>query len=491
MDAADRSVVVVGAGLGGLACAARLAHAGWAVTVLERDAAPGGKMNRWQTDGFTFDTGPSLITMPWVFEEFFASLGESLAAHATLLPVDPVADYVFDDGLRLTHSGALPEWLDTVRRLEGGSAEGFLRFMRLGMRLFELSRATFFERSPFEPGPPPPRAALRNMPLRHAWGSYARTVEHFFASPHLRPLFLRYMTYVGASPWRAPATLAVIPAIEHAFGVWHVKGGLYRLIEALAGILRARGGVLRTQAMVNAIERGADGRVRGVRLADGEALAARAVVFNGDAGLVPGLLGEPCAAPPREALRSMSGLVFLLALPDTRTGARHHTVFFSGDYRREFDDLFVRRQFPDDPTVYVNMPGRTDRSMTPGEGEVAFVMANAPANDGDAWDGAMRAEAEERVFARLAKGGFPDPRRAAVARLILTPRDLAERFAMPGGSIYGPVSHGWRGAFLRPANRVRRAPGLFLVGGSTHPGGGTPTVLMSARITADLVQRHV
>ncbi|MBP7275273.1 MAG: phytoene desaturase [Kiritimatiellae bacterium] len=489
MAAADRTALVIGAGLGGLAVAARLAHRGWRVTVVERDASPGGKMNQWRTGGFRFDTGPSLVTMPWVFEELFRDIGLRMADHVELMKVEPAAEYVFDDGGRFTHSARLPDMLDEIRRWEGGSADGVLSFLRLGMRLYELSKGTFFARSPFEPGGPPPTEALRHLPLRHAWGRYADTVERFVRSPHLRRVFLRYATYVGSSPWRMPATLAVIPAIESAFGVWHARGGLYSIIEALVSDLARRGVELRTGAHVETIER-ESGRVRGARLSDGTRLDARAVIFNGDAGRLPALLGEPGARPPPESRRSTSGMVFLIATPRTLPDQPHHRVFFSADYPEEFRDLFERRVFPRDPTVYVNMPSRTDRSMTPGSGEVVFIMANAPANDGDAWDASAIAEAEQRVFARLTRSGFPDLREGALSRRVITPRDLAGRFDMPGGSIYGAASHGWRGAFLRAPNRVRRHPGLFCVGGSTHPGGGTPTVLLSSRITADLVERH-
>lgn len=489
MGADSRTAIVIGAGLGGLATAARLAHRGWRVTIVERDSSPGGKMNQWRAGGFRFDTGPSLITMPWVFEDFFRDIGLRLRDHVELMKVEPAAEYVFDDGMRFTHSAFLPEWLDEIRRLEGGSAEGVLRFLRLGMRLYELSKRTFFTRSPFEPAGPPPLDALRHLPLRNAWGVYARTVEHYVRSPHLRQLFLRYATYVGSSPWHMPATLSVIPALESAFGAWHIRGGLYSLIESLTAVLVRQGVDMRTATAVTAIERDG-GRVTGVRLADGGRLSARAVIFNGDAGRLPSLLNEPGARPPPEHARSTSGLVFLIACPRTLADQPHHRVFFSADYREEFRDLFDRRVFPRDPTVYVNMPSRTDRSMTPGEGETIFVMANAPANDADPWDDSACAEAERRVFARLTKAGFPDLRKDALARRTITPRDLAERFDMPGGSIYGAVSHGWRNSFLRPPNRVRRHPGLFCVGGSTHPGGGTPTVLLSSRITAELVERH-
>ncbi len=484
-----KKAVVIGAGLGGLAVALRLAARGWAVTVCERTAAPGGKMNRWETRGYRFDTGPSLITMPWVFQELFAAAGASLQDHLELLPVEPLAEYRFDDGVRFTHTASLPDWLATVRRCEDGDAAGFLDFMALGARLFELSQATFFRQSPWERPDAFPGRALRRVPLRRAWGRYDRTVRHFLRSPHLRQMFERYITYVGSSPYRAPATLAVIPYVEWAFGGWHVRGGLYRIVEAIAGLAQRAGVELLMNAPVAAIERHA-GRAVGVALADGRRLPAEVVIMNGDAARLPRLLGDRNDPGLPEPRRSTSGLIFLFALPRTLHGHAHHTVCFSADYAAEFRQLFDERRFPDDPTVYVNMPSRSDRSLTPGEGETVFVMANAPANDGDVWDEAMTAGARERVLARLRRAGLPDFARDAVATACWTPRRMAEQYDMPGGAIYGQVSHGWRGAFLRPPNRDRRLRGLYLVGGSTHPGGGTPTVLMSAAITAELIRRH-
>lgn len=486
---ARRKAVVIGAGLGGLAAALRLAARGWAVTVCERAATPGGKMNRWETRGFRFDTGPSLITMPWVFEELFAAAGERLSDHLELMPVTPLAEYRFADGESFAHTADLPAWLATVRRLERGDASGFLDFMALGARLFELSRATFFRQSPFERPDPAAARALRHLPLRRAWGCYDRTVAHFFRSPHLRQMFERYITYVGSSPWRAPATLAVIPYVEWAFGGWHVRGGLYRIVEAIVALARRRDVELLTNAPVVAIEHHR-GRVTGVALSDGRCLPADVVIFNGDASRLPRLLGTPDDPGLPERRRSLSGLIFLFALPRALPEQSHHTVYFSADYAAEFRQLFDERRFPDDPTVYVNMPSRTDRSVTPGDGETVFVMANAPANDGDAWDEAMISAARDRVLTRLRCSGAPDFAREAVATACWTPRRMAEHYDMPGGAIYGQVSHGWRGAFLRPPNRDRRLRGLYLVGGSTHPGGGTPTVLMSAAITAELIRRR-
>jgi diapolycopene oxygenase len=489
MSTGGKRAVVIGAGLGGLAVALRLSMRGWTVTVCEQTGSPGGKMNRWETNGFRFDTGPSLITMPWVFEELFETAGTRLRDHVEPICVHPLAEYYFDDGTHFTHTADLATWLATVRRLENGNASGFLGFMALGARLFEVSKVTFFKQSPLDRPDPSAAKALRHMPLRFGWGNYDRTVCHFFRSPHLRQMFNRYITYVGSSPYHTPATLSVIPFVEYAFGGWHVKGGLYKIIEALAALGQKAGVELLTGARVSSITR-RDGRARGVDLEGGKHLEADIVIMNGDASCTPQLLGAPGARPLAEGNRSMSGLIFLFALKKTMPDRPHHSVFFSADYAAEFRQLFDERRFPDDPTVYINMPSRTDRTITPGEGEVMFVMANAPANDGDAWDEPMVTSAYQRVMTRLKKAGYPDFQKEVVASAVWTPRKMAEQYSMPGGAIYGQTSHGWRGAFLRPPNKDRRVPGLYCVGGSTHPGGGTPTVLMSATITSNLIRRH-
>ena len=478
--------VVVGGGLGGLAVAVRLAARGARVTVCERGPQFGGKMNLWQTGPYRFDTGPSLITMPWVFDETFRAAGARLEDHAALVPVQPLAEYTFADGTRLRSSSMLPEWLETIRRLEPRDEDGFWRFMGLGARIFELSQATFFRRTPWARPDAEVLRALRHMPVRSGWGNYHRTVAAHFRSPLLRQLYDRYPTYVGSSPYHAPATLAVIPYIEHAFGGWYVQGGLYRLVQALVAIGGALGVELLTDAAVERIEH-AGRRVGGVRLAGGRHVPADVVVVNADPSVAESLLDARTASLP-PADRSLSGIVFLLGLRRNRPELPHHAVCFSADYGREFQELFEARRFPDDPTVYVNTPSRSDRSVVDGgEGETVFVMANAPA-DAAVWDTAAIAEAERRIFERLRRSRFPELADDVAVRDVWTPSRFEAAYAAPGGALYGTHSHGWRRAFLRPPNRDRRLRGLYYVGGSTHPGGGTPTVLMSARITSALIE---
>jgi len=484
-----KRAIVIGGGLGGLATALRLRRADWHVTVCEQGGTFGGKMNCWEQGGFRFDTGPSLITMRWVFAELFESIGSRLDEHVELVGMHPLAEYVYDDGTRFNYSSYLPDWLATVRQLEPRDVDGFFRFMKLGARLFEVSQATFFRRRPTDAPDWHSFKAMRHMPLRRAWGNYHRTVAAHFRSPHLRQLYERYPTYVGSSPYQSPATLAVIPYVEYAYGGWHIKGGLYRLIESLVALAEASGITLLAGAKVERIEQ-VGGRVRGVELADGTRLAADVVVMNGDVSATKAMLDTKDAAPLSPRARSLSGLVFLLGLTRTVPELSHHSVYFSSDYPHEFSQLFDERRFPDEPTVYVSAPSRSDRSLVPTEGETLFVMANAPANDTDEWDDKQIAEARGRVFARLARTGFPDLQPDVAVSDVWTPRRIAGTYAMPGGAIYGTHSHGWRRAFLRPPNKDTKVQGLYYVGGSTHPGGGTPTVLLSAKITSALVEKY-
>jgi phytoene desaturase len=381
----------------------------------------------------------------------------------------------------------MPEWLDTIRQIEPRDVDGFWRFLAVGARLFETSRHAFFDRSPWTKPDAGVVRALRHLPIRHGWGNYHRTVAAHFRSPILQQLFDRYPTYVGSSPYEAPATLAVIPYIEHVFGGWYVRGGLYRIVEGLLAVAEALGGELLASTPVTRIER-AHGRVTGV-VAGERRIDADVVVVNADAATVPALLdpGVPATLPERD--RSLSGVVLLLALRERLPDVAHHGVFFSSDYAREFGDLFDHRTFPGEPTVYVNVPSRLDRSVVPtGGGDTLFVMANAPAV-GSAWTDEDTAHAEQRIWRQLARYRFPNLAPHVVARDVWTPSRFERCAGAPGGAIYGTHSHGWRRAFLRPANRHPSVRGLYHVGGSTHPGGGTPTVLMSARITAALVER--
>jgi len=487
-----RRVAIIGGGLGGLATALRLAHRGWNVTVFERHSRVGGKMNLLEADGFRFDTGPSLITMPHVLEELFAAVDESLPRYLDLMPVEPLCRYTFADGSVLTMSRRLPGWLPQIRAMEGSDAAGFLQFLAMGARVLELSQKTFFQRSPWErPRFSDVPALIKVAYRRDAFATlrpYARVVARLCRDPRTRQLLNRYATYVGSNPWQMPAMFSVIPAMETLYGGVHIRGGLYRLVETLVALCAKRGVQIRTNAHIERIAV-SNHRVQGVQLSSGEELPADVVVMNGDCARLPALLGHG-NKPEAPSDRSLSGLVLLFGLRRKLDGYCHHQVFFSADYEREFRELFEERRFPTEPTVYVCIPTRTDPSMAPDDCEAVFVMANAPASDADDWDGSLLNEAKRRILHRLRDTGLPELLSQAPIQAAITPCMLMSAFDMPGGAIYGAASHGTFRAFLRPPNKHRHVRGLYCVGGSTHPGGGTPTVLLSARIVCRLIEQH-
>lgn len=481
-------VVVIGAGLGGLAAAARLAAAGHDVTVVERAETVGGKIGEYARDGFRFDTGPSLLTLPATLRDLFLKTGRPLEESLTLTAVDPVAHYRFADGTRLDVPNAdLPGLCAEFDAAFGPPAGAdWRRFHDHAARLWDATRTPFLE-SPLE-GP----AALARLALRRPrdllavapWRSLRDVGRRYLHDPRQRMLLERYATYAGSDPRRAPAALAVIPYVEQAFGAWHVAGGLRRIVDAVHERAVERGAIVVTGTQVARIET-AGGRVSGVTLADGHHLPADVVVANADATTVyRDLLPRP--AEQRRIARatpSLSGFVLLLGVRGRTPGMRHHTVLFPADYDAEFDAVFGPTPVPvPDPTLYVSVPP----DAAPDGDEAWFVLANAPRHGPVDWDApGLAASYADRLLGLLAARGYDVRDRFAFAEW-RTPADLERATGAPGGAIYGTSSNGARAAFLRPRNRSA-VPGLFLVGGSAHPGGGIPLVTLSAAIVAELV----
>lgn len=484
-----KSVVIIGAGLGGLALSVRLAQKGFNVTLCEKNDHLGGKMNLFEKSGFRFDTGPSLITLLNIFQETFKEIGSSLEEHAKPVRIDPLAHYVFADGTILDYTTELPKIIQVIEKLNPRDINGFFNFMKLGSKIYNLSYSTFFSHSPYEFPPQLDLKVLKHFPLRYAWGNYAKTVNAFFQSPYLQQLYNRYPTYVGSSPYSTPATLIVIPFIEFAYGGWYFEGGLYKIVSALEELaIRNNVTILKNSEIVEIIH--SNNKIEGVQIKNGEKLEADVVVMNGDSSFIPFLLGNAKNSTMKISDRSLSGIVFLIGISKTMPNLNHHSILFSDSYDKEFEQLFTLNQFPEDPTVYVNVASRTDRSAVPGEGETLYLMANAPADDSIEWNEIQIENAWQSIMNRLKKSDFPEFEPFILFREVLTPKNMAQKFLMPGGAIYGKNSHGWKNTFLRTPNKDLHYKGLYYVGGSSHPGGGTPMVLLSAKITGKLIEKY-
>jgi phytoene desaturase len=479
-------VVVVGAGVGGLAVAARLAVQGHRVTVCESAAEVGGKLGVLERDGFRFDTGPSLLTMPQVFQELFADTG-GWPAGLELERLDPLARYRFADGSVLDSSDDREQM---CRRLEAWSPGSGADWQALLTRAERIWRAS---REPFVESALQGRRTLAGLALRHpadlltlAPGRSLRDVgRRYLRDPRLRVLLDRYATYTGSDPRRAPAALAAVPWVEQAHGGWWVRGGLHRLADSLLERVLDLGVTVRTGTRVVAIGDPA----RHVTLADGAVLDTDLVVANADAAHVYGDLVRcpPAARRLARATPSLSGFVLLLAVEGGTPGLAHHNVLLPADYDAELDAVFGATARPvDDPTLYVSVPP----GQAPVGCEAWLVLANAPRHGAGRgavdWRAPGLAEAyADRLLDVLSRRGL-DVRGRVRWREVRTPADLEDRTGAVGGAIYGTSSNGAAAAFLRPSNRSP-VPGLFLVGGSSHPGGGLPLVALSARTVSALV----
>lgn len=481
-----RDIVVVGAGIGGLSAAIELVASGFDVTLVERQHVPGGKMREVEVGGEAVDSGPTVFTMRWVFEELFAAVGDSLSGRVSLSAPDRLARHSWLDGSRLDLYADVEASAAAIERFSSATeADSYRRFAAASADMFETLDHSFMRRE--RPGPVGLAMALgvggiprlvRTRPFVSMWSELGR----YFDDPRLRQLFGRYATYCGSSPFDAPATLCLIAHAERA-GVWLVDGGMQRLAEAMAAVLEERGALLRYGEEVTRIV-ASGGRVTGVALADGTTLDADAVVYNGDvAALSQGLLGSEVAdaVPARRGEpRSLSAVTWSLRADVAGYPLDHHTVFFGSDYAAEFDAIFGDGRVAAEPTVYVCAQDRGHgREVAGGGAERLFMLVNAPPrplSDDDV------ASIAGRTFAQLVRHGLSVSVTDDSA-VVTTPGDYATRFPGSDGAIYGWPTHGWSGSFRRVGSRSR-CDGLYLAGGTVHPGPGVPMTAISGRLAA-------
>jgi phytoene desaturase len=481
------TTLIVGGGLGGLSAAIRLAAAGRAVTILEKNERVGGKLNLVCEQGYTFDTGPSLLTMPWVIDELFAAAGRRREDYLTFVQIEPTCRYFWSDGTRFDAFQHMPQLVQEVERIAPEDTGGLFRFLAYSSQIYDAVADTFLLR-PFEGlreliTPQLARHSMRIDALR----SVDAAVRSYFRSPYLRQVFNRYATYNGSSPYISPATFNVIAYIEFAEGGWYVQGGMYELGRALAQLAGELGVTIRTCTEVSEVLI-RDGRACGVRTSTGDELEAGQVLVNADPQyayhkLIP---GQQAMAKRLAGLEpSCSGYILMLGVDKIYEQLAHHNIFFSDDYRREFDTIFRRRVPAADPTVYIATSARTDPQHAPPGHMNFFVLVNAPALTNKIDWQKEAAPYRETVLRKLERMGLSDLRQHIVYEQCWSPADIAERYNATAGAIYGLSSNNPFVAFVRPPLQARQIGGLYFVGGGTHPGGGIPLVLLSGRAVAE------
>lgn len=487
---AARTVVVIGAGMGGLSAAADLARQGCDVTVLDRAAAPGGKARMVPAGSASVSGGPTVFTMRWIFEQLFSDCGSRLEDALKLSKPDLLARHAWREGGQLDLFADIDQSADAIGMFAGAKdAQGYRDFCARSRALYQTLEHSFIAAQQPSMAELVRRVGLTNLgpmlqttPFQSLWSALGR----HFGDARLRQLFGRYSTYVGSSPWLTPATLMLVAHVEQD-GVWLVDGGMHAVATALAELGRSKGARYRYNAHVDQIIV-EGGRAAGVRLADGEVITADAVVFNGDvSALGTGLLGASAASaakPVPAAARSLSAITWCLHAPTSGFNLDYHNVFFASDYEREFMAVFKDRTVCDAPTVYICAEDRTPGpGAAPNGPERLLMLVNAPA-DGDTrtFSEAQMEAIANNAFGLLSDCGL-DIDTSSGAVHITGPDGFNNLFPASGGALYGRASHGMMASFARPG-AASKLPGLYLAGGSVHPGPGVPMAVMSGRLAA-------
>ena len=483
-----KSVIVIGAGIGGITAATHLARRGLHVTVVEKNSRPGGRCDRFSRDDHHFDTGPTLFLMPLLYEAEFRTLGASMHERLDLQRVDPTYHLVFDDGSQLALTSDLKSLQEQLESIQPGSFQGLLRYMQEGglhyqLALEKLVNRDFRKASDF--------ISFQNLALAFrlkALIPHYRNMSAYFDDPRLKAAFTFQDSYMGLSPFEAPATFSLMPYAELAHGVWYPTGGMYSVVETLMSLARQAGVEFIFDSAVERIDTNS-AHARGILLTDGARLDADVVLANADLPYVyQNLL--PQDGMVKALLRkrfSCSVISFFWGMDKTYEALGPHTLFLADDYRENFESIDRDLGLPANPSLYVHAPARLDPSLSPpGQDTLtAIVPVGHMSENGEQNWGALRDEARQHVFRRLRTFGMTDLESHIKFEETYTPLSWRKRYNLVKGSTHG-LSHTLpQMAYFRPANRHPRYRNLYFVGASTHPGTGIPTAMVSGRLVAE------
>jgi phytoene desaturase len=485
-----KSVIVIGAGIGGITAAIHLARRGLHVTVLEKNAHPGGRCDRFSRAGHHFDTGPTLFVMPLLYDAEFRALGTSLAERLDLQRVDPTYHLIFDNGSQLALTSDLKSMQEQLESFEPRSFQGLLRYLQEGDHHYRLAMDKLVNRD-FR------KAAdfftvqnlllfLRLKPLLHHY----RNMSAYFDDPRLKTAFTFQDVYMGLSPFAAPATFSLMPYSELAHGVWYPKGGMYRVVETLTDLAREVGVEFSFHAAVERIDTNAT-HARGVLLADGSRIDADVVLANADLPYVYQDLLPPdgMAKALSRKQYSCSVISFFWGVDKTYTALRPHTLFLADDYRANFDSIDRDLTLPANPSVYVHAPARLDPALAPpGQDTLtAIVPVGHMSENGEQNWAELRAEARKQVLRRLQTLNITDLESHIKFEVTYTPPAWRKHYNLVKGATHGLAHTLTQLAYFRPSNRHPHYRNLYFVGASTRPGTGMPTAMVSGRLAAERI----
>ena len=491
-----KTAAVIGAGIAGIASAIRLANKGYEVHIFEANSYPGGKLSSFELNGYRFDAGPSLFTMPHLVDELFRISGKDPQDYFEYIRLEEACRYFWDDGVRLTAHANQEDFAKEIEEKLGEPAEHVVAHLRDSAVKYDVTEKLFLHRSLHKISTYFNRDALKgyaNMHRLDAFTTMNRANERRFQNPRVVQLFNRYATYNGSDPYQTPATMNIIPHLEYNIGAFFPKKGMVDITESLVKLAEDLGVKFHFNTKVEKIETSGN-QITGLKFeqnSDSSRLAPRSfdvVVSNMDiVNTFRKLL--PDAKQPERILRqpkSSSALIFYWGIKKSFSELGLHNIFFSNDYRAEFEHLFQKKTIYSDPTVYLNITSKHKADDAPEGGENWFILVNAPNNEGQDWDELIE-KTRQAVFKKLSHNLGVAIEELVECEEILDPRSIESKTSSSQGALYGNSSNNRFAAFLRHANFSREFTNLYFVGGSVHPGGGIPLAILSAKIATDLI----
>lgn len=490
----NEHALVIGAGIGGMATAIRLAQNGYRVTVVEKTQRAGGRCNIIEKNGHRFDTGPTLFLMPKLYEQAFAEIGERIEDHVELIRIDPTYQIHFDDDTLLRLTSDLKKMQDQLERIEPDSFGQYVRYLAEGQLHYQLALPNVVQRS-FEHWYQ--FFTLRNLLLVLRLKAIKKHYNHiakYFQDERLKVAFTFQNMYMGVNPTEAPAIFSLMQYTELADGVWFPKGGMYSVIEALEKIARQWGVefIFNTDVEKIVIE---NDRATGVLMERNQQLNADLVIANADLPYVYREMLPDDGTSKRldDKKYGCSALVMLWGLDKQYPQIGPHNLYMAADFKESFDALFDGRIIADKPSFYIHAPARVDPSMAP-DGEdtlmVAFPIGHLRGDRSEDWP-AIKAHCKNYTLQRLKRLGITDIEEHIKFEINLTPEYWENRYNLNKGSAHGLSHELLQMGYMRPNNRHKRYKNLYFVGASTHPGTGLPTVLVSAKLVSERILREV
>lgn len=485
-----KKAVVIGSGIAGIASSIRLSAKGYAVEVFEANEYAGGKLSSIEGNGYRFDAGPSLFTMPNLVEELFELAGEKPSNYFEYERLSHICNYFWDDATTLTAHAEPQKFGQEVQEKLGVSSEKITHFLTKSGHNYEILDKLFLQKSLHKISTWLGADALKgylNIPKLGLFNTMHQANEKYFKHPKLVQLFDRYATYNGSNPYQTPATLNVIPHLEYNLGAYFPKKGMVSITDSLVALAQRMGVVFHFGQKVGQIIV-ENKQAKGIELTNGTKVMANIVVSNMDITATYRKL-LPTQQHPQKLMnqqKSTSGIVFYWGIKKQFAQLGLHNIFFANTYKNEFEAMFERKTIDSDPTVYVNISSKNKPSDAPVDCENWFVLINAPANDGQDWDKTV-AETKQNVLKKLSHNLGENVEDLIDYEYILDPRSIESRTSSVQGALYGNSSNNKFAAFLRHANFSKNIENLYFVGGSVHPGGGIPLALSSAKIMVSLV----